>query len=679
MTETFDLRLQGGFHLEAAEGGRPGRKLQAVLAYLALADGAAVARDALAAMFWGDRQDEQARQSVRQALSALRRALGARRAEALQSIDDAVVLKPEHLSCDTLSLQQALQAGDGAAALALFLGDLLAAVGAVTPDFDDWLEDARRRQRAALIGAAERLARDAPERLADMGEPLDRLAALEPASEAMARVDFVRFAVRGEANLLEARFTALRRTLKSDMGEEPSAETVQAHETALRTLAAAGSSSIATPRPQPASLAPTRPAHGTTPPPQPSKRTRIWAYAAAGLVFLAAALLGLRPMLFGSQSSAGGDAWVDGFHVAAFRSVDGGELSRALARALSDNVSTGFAMIAPLPAAETDAARYILDGTVEALDAQSVRVTARLRDRASRDVLFTRMFERSPDAVRDDVVRRLVIALEVALGEGEQASLEGTQDLEAWLLAGAAFEAFRAMTPEDLARAKRLYRDALSRDPNFENARIGLAWTHAVDLFFGWSPNPAAAQAVLDALTTEGVRDDTGSEAASTSALRGLLALHGGDHAQADALSAEAVRRFPSSSDLAAVRGFVLIQSGDPDAGLRYLQRAVDGQPTPADWIIWVKARALRQLGRPEAALSTLETARNRSASPVHLAEQAATLAALGRLEEARAATERLRARAPEFAARTWVARFPYRDPEAAAAEIAWLQAAGAP
>lgn len=117
MTGDHILKLQGGFHLEETSGERPGRKLQAVLAKLALMRGRPVPRDVLAAMFWGDRQDEQARQSVRQALSGLRRALGPGRAKAIVVVDDAVCLDREVLSCDAEALRRALDDDDTVAAL----------------------------------------------------------------------------------------------------------------------------------------------------------------------------------------------------------------------------------------------------------------------------------------------------------------------------------------------------------------------------------------------------------------------------------------------------------------------------------------------------------------------------------------------------------------------------------
>ncbi len=50
----------------------PGRKCQALLAYLAAKPGQDVSRDTLCGLIWGDRGDEQARASLRQALAVLR-------------------------------------------------------------------------------------------------------------------------------------------------------------------------------------------------------------------------------------------------------------------------------------------------------------------------------------------------------------------------------------------------------------------------------------------------------------------------------------------------------------------------------------------------------------------------------------------------------------------------------
>src|SRR5262245_2979526 len=73
------LRVLGGFQLTGADDtdlSPPGKKLRALIALLALAPDAGWPRERLTAFLWGDRDEEQARGSLRQALAELRRSLG---------------------------------------------------------------------------------------------------------------------------------------------------------------------------------------------------------------------------------------------------------------------------------------------------------------------------------------------------------------------------------------------------------------------------------------------------------------------------------------------------------------------------------------------------------------------------------------------------------------------------
>ena len=69
------VRWWGPFRLMDAHGADilpRGRRAQAILALVLSRPGVPVLRSDLAAMFWGDRGDEQARASVRQSLAELR-------------------------------------------------------------------------------------------------------------------------------------------------------------------------------------------------------------------------------------------------------------------------------------------------------------------------------------------------------------------------------------------------------------------------------------------------------------------------------------------------------------------------------------------------------------------------------------------------------------------------------
>src|SRR5688572_12261937 len=73
------LTLFGKFELRLADGrllDLPGQKDRAVLAILALSRGAALSRDKLTGLLWGDRGDVQARDSLKHALKHIRHVLG---------------------------------------------------------------------------------------------------------------------------------------------------------------------------------------------------------------------------------------------------------------------------------------------------------------------------------------------------------------------------------------------------------------------------------------------------------------------------------------------------------------------------------------------------------------------------------------------------------------------------
>lgn len=117
------------------------RKL-ALLAYLALAN-RPLKRDHLAEVFWGDRDDVRARHSLREALSALRRALGH---ELIARGGDVVALaEPAALVIDARELRAASAARDFSLVLALHAAPFLEGVhvSGASSAFEQWLATER--------------------------------------------------------------------------------------------------------------------------------------------------------------------------------------------------------------------------------------------------------------------------------------------------------------------------------------------------------------------------------------------------------------------------------------------------------------------------------------------------------------------------------------------------------
>jgi DNA-binding SARP family transcriptional activator len=157
------LQLLGGFSVRPGSGPALSlgtRKAQALIAYLAVAPGRAHPRDKLAGLLWGDTGDEQARQSLRQTLVALRRALPATKPPTLVADRDTLALDPAAVEVDVQAFER-LAAGtttkDLERASALYQGDLLEGMRVTEEPFEDWLRTERARLRQLWADVLTRL------------------------------------------------------------------------------------------------------------------------------------------------------------------------------------------------------------------------------------------------------------------------------------------------------------------------------------------------------------------------------------------------------------------------------------------------------------------------------------------------------------------------------------------
>src|SRR5262245_38273723 len=139
-----NLALLGSLRLQT-DSGEPvplsTRKAGALLAYLALHPGQAQARTKLATLLWGDRGEAQARDSLRQALTLVRKALSNVDPGALMAHEDSISFKPSSLATDAIIFADlAAQPGTDSLeqAVELYSGELLDGFQVVAPEFESW-------------------------------------------------------------------------------------------------------------------------------------------------------------------------------------------------------------------------------------------------------------------------------------------------------------------------------------------------------------------------------------------------------------------------------------------------------------------------------------------------------------------------------------------------------------
>ena len=153
----IELRTLGALRLRDARGrdlcGELQPKRLALLIYLAQAPRHFHRRDSLLALFWPELDFEGGRNTLRQALYALRRTLGHGVLEAHGYEEIALA---DSVWSDVAAFESALERDELEAALDIYGGDLLQGfhVQNVAPDFEHWLETERLRLRILAVGAA---------------------------------------------------------------------------------------------------------------------------------------------------------------------------------------------------------------------------------------------------------------------------------------------------------------------------------------------------------------------------------------------------------------------------------------------------------------------------------------------------------------------------------------------
>ncbi len=216
-------RLDGSFALfdQSDHDVSPrGRKARAIIVYLIFHQDMRVPRERLMALLWGDRGEQQARDSLRQALAEIRRSCG-----------DLISADRDQLWIDGASLTRDTPA---AAAAGEFAEDL----NHITPEFDDWLVSARQHEASETWKELHDEAEDllavgrGPEAMA----LIERMQLIDPYNE-----DWLRLAMRAEAQAghpaaIQRAYRQLAARLGSELGVAPAAATRALHDQLISEL-----------------------------------------------------------------------------------------------------------------------------------------------------------------------------------------------------------------------------------------------------------------------------------------------------------------------------------------------------------------------------------------------------------------------------------------------------------
>ncbi len=286
--------------------------------------------------------------------------------------------------------------------------------------------------------------------------------------------------------------------------------------------------------------------------------------------------------------------------------------------------------------------RYVLEGSVRRAD-NRLRVTAQLIDAATAAHLWAERYERAMSdifSLQDEITERIVTTLVSNIERSiiEQARRKPPGSLGAYELLLQGRELRNLSQLDGIRAAEALFEQAVALDPGFALVHAELAYIQYVHVT--WRIDPKRR----DALLSKGfasARRALELEASSPLANRvlGNLHLRARQHMDAVTWTQRAVALNPGEAESYAWNANVLSYVGRSAEALEQLAHARRLDPLhPPLWDFYI-GRALLHLGRYEEALTHFETCSRRTPFLNNWRRHlAATLAQLGRLDEARGA-----------------------------------------
>ena len=226
----FDCLLSSGQRISLSM-----RKAEVLLAYLALAPGIRHPRERLINLLWSDRGEEQARNSLRQCLSTIRKALGDADGLMLQIDRTTVSLNADLIDVDVHEFERLAASAEFESltdAAALYRGEFLEGISIRDAACQEWLDNERARFKRQYI-----------EILANLGQTLlvsrdysqaiktaERLVEQDPLSESGWRMLMQAYFENGDRSHALQACKRCQKVLRDELGIDPEPATLQLRE-----------------------------------------------------------------------------------------------------------------------------------------------------------------------------------------------------------------------------------------------------------------------------------------------------------------------------------------------------------------------------------------------------------------------------------------------------------------
>ena len=330
---------------------------------------------------------------------------------------------------------------------------------------------------------------------------------------------------------------------------------------------------------------------------------------------------------------------------------------------------------------------YVLEGSVRKAG-NRIRVTAQLIDATTGHHIWADRYDRELDdifAVQDEIVREIVVALDVELNEGEQARIwsSGTTNVEAWeCVRLGSYNAVYSTNPEVKLQAKALLEKALELDPSYSIAWVMLGWIYqqyvdVASLASDSNSPETALTSMLDCAQKALAADPSCADA------YGLLAMYYlelKEFDQAKEMAEKAISLAPNNAHNLGEVSMVLNKTGNPQRALELKKRAMRTCPMYRPGFLRGLGLSYYLLGQLDSAISAFKKSIARESEYLSAHTNLASIyGELGRLEEAKEPVSDILRLAPDFSIKTYMKGLSFSDPKVLIRMEEGLRKAGLP
>ena len=308
--------------------------------------------------------------------------------------------------------------------------------------------------------------------------------------------------------------------------------------------------------------------------------------------------------------------------------------------------------------AEELGVRYVVDGSVRRAEAR-VRINAELVDAADNAHLWADRFDRELAdvfALQDEIVGKIVGALSGVLPTGGHIARRRATNLAAYDY----FSRGRALMFESLEgnrSARPLLERAIALDPGFAEAHACLAVNHVTAWAFWGGAMEDHKSVALSAAEKAVSLDPDNADAHATLA---YVEMYNGRAALAGSELQTALAIDPNSADAWLYSGELKTHQGEAATAIADIEKAFRLNPFPPGWYYWILGYAQYAAGLYGDAVAALGHESTRRSGSRRLL--AASLAQVGRIDEARFEAQQFLSANPDFSMRRWATAQPFRD-----------------